>query len=42
MSINHSTPRQGYHHLFEADGGKIEAYLTEGLKLAEIALPSSP
>ncbi|KPJ21700.1 transposase, partial [Streptococcus phocae] len=37
MSTNHSTTKQSYHHLSEAERGKIEAYLSEGLKPAEIA-----
>lgn len=37
MSTNYSTTKQPYHHLSEAERGKIEAYLSEGLKLAEIA-----
>ncbi|WP_152569061.1 IS30 family transposase [Streptococcus phocae] len=37
MSTNHSTTKQSYHHLSETERGKIEAYLSEGLKPAEIA-----
>ena len=39
MSTHHSTIKPSYHHLFEAERGKIEAYLSEGqgLKPAEIA-----
>ena len=37
MSTNHFTTKQPYHHLSEAERGKIEAYLSEGLKPAEIA-----
>ncbi|WP_172793792.1 IS30 family transposase [Streptococcus halotolerans] len=37
MSTNHSTTKQAYHHLSEAERGKMEAYLSEGLKPAEIA-----
>ena len=37
MSTNHSTTKPSYHHLSEAERGKIEAYLLEGLKPAEIA-----
>ncbi|WP_172793781.1 IS30 family transposase [Streptococcus halotolerans] len=37
MSTNHSTTKQTYHHLSETERGKMEAYLSEGLKPAEIA-----
>ena len=37
MSTHHSTIKPSYHHLSEAERGKIEAYLSEGLKPAEIA-----
>lgn len=38
MSTTHSTTKQqSYHHLTEAERGKIEAYLSEGIKPAEIA-----
>ena len=37
MSTNHFTTKQPCHHLSEAERGKIEAYLSEGLKPAEIA-----
>ena len=37
MSTNYSTTKQSYHHLSEVERGKIEAYLSEGLKPAEIA-----
>ena len=37
MSTNYSTTNQSYKHLSEADRGEIEAYLSVGLKPAEIA-----
>ena len=37
MSTNYSTTNQSYKHLSEAERGKIEAYLSIGLKPAEIA-----
>lgn len=37
MSTNHSTTKQSYNHLSEAERGQIQAYLSEGLKIAEIA-----
>lgn len=37
MSTNHSTTKQSYRHLSEAERGKIEAYLSEELSLSEIA-----
>ncbi|MCU9534449.1 IS30 family transposase [Streptococcus sp. CSL10205-OR2] len=37
MSINYSTTKHPYCHLSEAERGKIEVYLSEGLTLAEIA-----
>ena len=37
MSTNYSTTKQSYKHLSEAERGKIEAYLSIGLKPAEIA-----
>lgn len=37
MSTHHSTTKQSYHNLCEAERGKIEAFLSEGLKPAEIA-----
>lgn len=37
MPTNHSTTKQSYQHLSEAERGKIEAYLSEGLSLSEIA-----
>ena len=37
MSTNHSTKNQSYKHLSEAERGEIEAYLSVGLKPAEIA-----
>ena len=36
MSTNYSTTNQSYKHLSEAERGKIEAYLSVGLKPAEI------
>ena len=36
MPTNYSTTKQSYHHLSEVEGEKIEAYLSEGLKPAEI------
>lgn len=38
MSTNYSTTNQSYKHLSEAERGEIEAYLSVGLKPAEIAL----
>ena len=37
MSTNYSTTNQSYKHLSEAERGEIEAYLSVGLKPAEIA-----
>ena len=37
MSTNYSTTNQSYKHLSEAERGEIEAYLSAGLKPAEIA-----
>lgn len=37
MSTNHSTTKQPYHNLSEAERRKIEACLSEELKPAEIA-----
>ena len=37
MSTNYSTTNQSYKHLSEAERGEIEAYLSLGLKPAEIA-----
>ena len=37
MSTNYSTTNQSYKHLSEAERGEIEAYLSVGLKSAEIA-----
>ena len=37
MSTNYSTTSQSYKHLSEAERGEIEAYLSVGLKPAEIA-----
>lgn len=37
ISSNYSTTNQSYKHLSEAERGKIEAYLSVGLKPAEIA-----
>ena len=37
MSTNYFTTNQSYKHLSEAERGKIEAYLSVGLKPAEIA-----
>ena len=37
MSTNYSTTNQSYKHLSEAERGDIEAYLSVGLKPAEIA-----
>lgn len=37
MSTNYSTTKQSYKHLSEAERGEIEAYLSVGLKPAEIA-----
>ena len=37
MSTNNSTTNQSYKHLSEAERGEIEAYLSVGLKPAEIA-----
>ena len=37
MSTNYSTTNQSYKHLSEAGRGEIEAYLSVGLKPAEIA-----
>ena len=37
MSTYHSITKQSYHHLSEAERGKIEAYLLDGLKQSEIA-----
>lgn len=37
MSTHYSTTKQSYRHLSEAERGKIEAYLSESLKPAEIA-----
>lgn len=36
MSTNYSTTNQSYKHLSEAERGEIEAYLSVGLKPAEI------
>ena len=36
MSANYPTTNQSYKHLSEAERGKIEAYLSVGLKPAEI------
>ena len=37
MSANYPTTNQSYKHLSEAERGEIEAYLSVGLKPAEIA-----
>lgn len=37
MPTNYFTTKSSYRHLSEAERGKIEAYLSEGLKMAEIA-----
>ena len=37
MSTNYSTTNQSYKYLSEAERGEIEAYLSVGLKPAEIA-----
>lgn len=38
MSINYPTTKQSYKHLSEAGRGEIEAYLSVGLKPAEVAI----
>jgi probable transposase for insertion-like sequence element IS1161 len=37
MPTNYSTTNQSYNHLSEAERGEIEAYISVGLKPAEIA-----
>lgn len=37
MPTHHSITKTPYHHISEIERGKIEVYLSEGIKPAEIA-----